>query len=119
MDCVDDFQSYKMAAVDTAAANYKLYHIYLLLSREKLVLQRSFAALRMTGIISKCLLVRFHQGIVSISASPSVIATVCSKCAELLPSTVTTVQSSARTRVSFAPIMTMGSMAITMPGFSV
>jgi len=37
MDCVDDFQSYKMAAVDTAAANYKLYHIYLLLSREKLV----------------------------------------------------------------------------------
>ena len=49
MDCVDDFQSYKMAAVDTAAANYKLYHIYLLLSREKLVLQRSFAALRMTG----------------------------------------------------------------------
>src|SRR5438270_11074459 len=37
MDCVDDFQSYKMAAVDTAAANYELYHIYLPLSREKLV----------------------------------------------------------------------------------
>src|SRR6266480_6837667 len=40
MDCVDDFQNYKMAAVDTAAANYELYHIYLPLSREKLVLSR-------------------------------------------------------------------------------
>src|SRR5579863_10029274 len=44
-----------------------------------------------------------------------VTATVCSKCADLVPSAVTVVHSSSSTRTSGPPIFTMGSMARTMP----
>src|SRR5262245_59503030 len=45
----------------------------------------------------------------------SVMATVCSKWAARLPSAVTAVQPSSRIRTSQLPIVTMGSMASTMP----
>ena len=46
------------------------------------------------------------------------IATVCSKWAAKLPSAVTTVHRSSSTRTSQAPIVTIGSIASTMPAFS-
>ena len=45
-------------------------------------------------------------------------ATVCSKCAERLPSTVTTVHLSFNVRISGRPTFTMGSMARVIPGLS-
>jgi len=59
---------------------------------------------------------RDSYGNVSTSGSPSVIARVCSKCAERLPSNVRTVQLSMSRFVCQPPTFTMGSMAITMPG---
>ncbi len=55
---------------------------------------------------------------VRISGSPSVMRTVCSKWAEGLPSAVTTVQPSASWRTCARPRLTMGSMAMVMPGLS-
>src|SRR5439155_18250056 len=55
---------------------------------------------------------------VRISGPSSVTATVCSKCAARLPSTVTAVHRSSRTRTSQLPIVTIGSIASTMPGLS-
>src|SRR6516165_3080566 len=56
--------------------------------------------------------------LVSTSGPLSVIATVCSKCAARLPSWVTAVQPSSRIRTSQVPMVTMGSMARTIPGLS-
>src|SRR5262245_40393104 len=53
---------------------------------------------------------------VSTSGSPSVTSTVCSKCAEGAPSTVTAVHSSSRMRTPGAPRFTIGSSAKTIPG---
>src|SRR5271156_5155372 len=47
-----------------------------------------------------------------------VTATVCSKCAESLPSAVTAVHSSSNTRTPGPPVFTIGSMASTMPSCS-
>src|SRR5277367_3747923 len=47
-----------------------------------------------------------------------VTATVCSKCAESLPSVVTAVQSSASTRTPGPPVFTIGSIARTIPSCS-
>src|ERR1700680_3222414 len=44
-----------------------------------------------------------------------VTATVCSKCAEFVPSVVTAVQSSSSTFTSGPPTFTIGSIANTMP----
>src|SRR6266568_7333332 len=55
---------------------------------------------------------------VRISGSPLVIRTVCSKWADGLPSRVTTVHLSSRTRTPAVPMFTMGSMAMVMPGLS-
>jgi glutamate formiminotransferase/formiminotetrahydrofolate cyclodeaminase len=46
------------------------------------------------------------------------MATVCSKCAESDPSSVTTVHLSSRVRMSAPPMFTMGSMASVIPGMS-
>src|SRR5437879_2997916 len=54
---------------------------------------------------------------VRISGPSSVTATVCSKCAARLPSTVTAVHRSSRTRTSQLPIVTIGSIASAMPGW--
>src|SRR3990170_759863 len=53
---------------------------------------------------------------VSTSGPDSVTATVCSKCAARLPSSVTAVQRSASTRTPQCPIVTIGSIASTIPG---
>src|SRR5207244_13405723 len=53
---------------------------------------------------------------VSTSGSPSVTATVCSKWAARLPSLVTAVHPSSRILTSQLPIVTIGSLAITIPG---
>src|SRR5262249_11886880 len=55
---------------------------------------------------------------VKTSGPSSVTAIVCSKCAARLPSLVTAVQPSSRMRTSYEPIVTIGSMATTMPGLS-
>src|SRR5262245_11563034 len=52
---------------------------------------------------------------VNTSGPRSVTATVCSKCAARLPSAVTAVHRSASTRTSQCPIVTIGSMASTIP----
>src|SRR5947199_749068 len=56
--------------------------------------------------------------LVSTSGPLSVTATVCSKCAARLPSWVTAVHPSSRIRTSQLPMVTMGSIARTMPGRS-
>src|SRR5207249_8978454 len=56
--------------------------------------------------------------LVSTSGPFSVTATVCSKCAARLPSWVTAVQPSSRIRTSQLPIVTIGSIARTIPGRS-
>src|SRR5690349_2733507 len=56
--------------------------------------------------------------LVNTSGSASVTAMVCSKCAARLPSRVTAVQPSSSTFTSQLPIVTIGSMASTMPGRS-
>src|SRR5437899_425730 len=55
---------------------------------------------------------------VSTSGSPSVTATVCSKWAARLPSLVTAVHPSSRILTSQLPIVTIGSIASTIPGLS-
>src|SRR5262249_14319543 len=61
----------------------------------------------------------FERGSVKTSGSPSVMATVCSKWAERLPSAVATVHLSGQMRVSARPAFTIGSMASTIPGRSI
>src|SRR3989475_4287921 len=56
--------------------------------------------------------------LVSTSGPLSVTAMVCSKCAARLPSLVTAVHPSSRMRTSYEPIVTIGSMATTMPFLS-
>jgi hypothetical protein len=53
-----------------------------------------------------------------IQGPSAVTATVCSKCAERLPSSVTAVHPSASTVVALAPRLTIGSIAKTIPGFN-
>src|SRR5229473_2700985 len=53
------------------------------------------------------------QGLVSTHGPFAVMATVCSKCAEYFPSSVTAVHLSALTRLPAAPAFTIGSMAST------
>src|SRR4029077_2926652 len=55
---------------------------------------------------------------VRISGSASVMSTVCSKWADNEPSCVTTVQPSFNNFTSGPPALTMGSMAMVMPGLS-
>src|SRR4030095_4289965 len=55
---------------------------------------------------------------VRIRGSPSVTATVCSKCAVSDPSADTTVHWSGKTRVAAVPTNTMGSMATVIPALS-
>src|SRR5207249_4910772 len=56
--------------------------------------------------------------LVSTSGPLSVTATVCSKCAARLPSWVTAVHPSSRIRTSQLPMVTIGSIARTIPGRS-
>src|SRR5881396_24781 len=55
---------------------------------------------------------------VRISGSSLVIKTVCSKCAEGIPSAVRTVHPSSSNFTSEAPILIIGSIASVMPAFS-
>src|SRR5262249_42218692 len=55
---------------------------------------------------------------VRIHGSPAVTATVCSKCADRLPSRVTAVHPSASTFTAAPPAFTIGSIARTMPSVS-
>src|SRR5580658_4694057 len=57
-------------------------------------------------------------GLVNTQGPFAVIATVCSKCAEYLPSSVTAVQRSAFTRLPGFPALTIGSIASTIPSFN-
>ena len=52
---------------------------------------------------------------VNTHAPSSVIATECSKCAERLPSAVTTVQPSSNARTAPPPALSIGSMARASP----
>src|SRR4051812_46107413 len=56
------------------------------------------------------------SGHVKISGSCSVIKTVCSKCAEGRPSLVTTVHPSLNISTVGLPALTIGSIAIVIPG---
>jgi len=60
----------------------------------------------------------FVHRTVMTSAPVALMAMVCSKWAERLPSRVTTVQSSSSTRTSRPPSLTIGSMQIAIPGRS-
>src|SRR6184192_1551442 len=55
---------------------------------------------------------------VRISGSSFVIRTVCSKCAEGIPSAVRTVQSSSSSLTSDVPMLIIGSMASVIPAFN-
>src|SRR5438045_179989 len=55
---------------------------------------------------------------VRISGSSRVIKTVCSKCAEGIPSAVHTVQPSSSNLTSDVPMLIIGSIASVMPAFS-
>src|SRR5579864_5670485 len=55
---------------------------------------------------------------VKISGPFLVIRTVCSKCADRVPSAVRTVQPSSNSRTSELPILIMGSIASVMPDLS-
>src|SRR5207237_8783251 len=55
---------------------------------------------------------------VRISGSSFVIRTVCSKCAEGIPSAVRTVHPSSSHLTSDAPMSTIGSLARVLPAFS-
>src|ERR1051325_6259791 len=55
---------------------------------------------------------------VRISGSSLVTKTVCSKCAEGIPSAVRTVQPSSSNRTSDAPILIIGSIANVIPAFN-
>src|SRR5438128_1269470 len=63
-------------------------------------------------------LVHFVFGQVNTQGPFAVIATVCSKCAEYFPSSVTAVQRSAFTRLPAFPAFTIGSIASTIPSFN-
>src|SRR5579863_10526990 len=58
------------------------------------------------------------RGRVKIHGPLLVTATVCSKCAESLPSVVTAVQSSSSTLTPGPPVFTIGSIARTIPSCS-
>ena len=58
------------------------------------------------------------EGCVSTSGPVLVTATVCSKCADRLPSRVTAVQPSLSTRTAGFPMFTIGSIASTIPSAS-
>jgi hypothetical protein len=60
----------------------------------------------------------FSHGLVRTHGPSAVTATVCSKCAEYFPSSVTAVHLSARTRLPGAPAFTIGSIAKTIPSFN-
>src|SRR5438874_10289411 len=55
---------------------------------------------------------------VRISGSSFVIRTVCSKCAEGIPSAVRTVQPSSSNRTAAIPKLIIGSMASVIPAFN-
>src|SRR5438067_6984255 len=55
---------------------------------------------------------------VRISGSSFVIRTVCSKCAEGIPSAVRTVQPSSSNLTSDVPMLIIGSMASVIPAFN-
>src|SRR5256885_16178678 len=55
---------------------------------------------------------------VRISGSSFVIKTVCSKCAEGIPSAVRTVQPSSSNGTSDAPMLIIGSIATVIPAFN-
>src|SRR6267154_1192338 len=55
---------------------------------------------------------------VRISGSSFVTRTVCSKCAEGIPSAVRTVQPSSRNLTSEVPMLIIGSIASVMPAFN-
>src|SRR4029450_10320454 len=55
---------------------------------------------------------------VRISGSPFVIRTVCSKCAEGIPSAVRTVQPSSSNLTSEVPMLIIGSIASVIPAFN-
>src|SRR5260370_25876977 len=55
---------------------------------------------------------------VRISGSSLVIRTVCSKCAEGIPSAVRTVQPSSSNRTAAVPKLIIGSMARVIPAFN-
>src|SRR5690242_13720344 len=55
---------------------------------------------------------------VRISGSSFVIRTVCSKCAEGIPSAVRTVQPSSSNLTSEVPMLIIGSMASVIPAFN-
>src|SRR5947199_10336245 len=55
---------------------------------------------------------------VRISGSSLVIKTVCSKCAEGIPSAVRTVQPSSSNRTAAAPKLIIGSIASVIPAFN-
>ena len=59
-----------------------------------------------------------HHGLVNTHGPSAVTATVCSKCAEYFPSSVTAVHLSGLTRLPGFPAFTMGSIASTMPSLS-
>src|SRR5580693_8109288 len=58
------------------------------------------------------------HGLVKTQGPSAVIATVCSKCAEFRPSSVTAVHRSGRTRLPALPAFTIGSIASTIPSFN-
>src|SRR5882757_7034381 len=64
------------------------------------------------------ILPKFVYGLVKTQGPFAVIATVCSKCAEYFPSSVTAVQRSALTRLPAFPAFTIGSIASTIPSFN-
>ena len=66
-------------------------------------------------LIPSSALIRAHAA-VSTRCPVSVIATVCSKCAEREPSTVTIVHLSGSVRVAGPPMFTIGSIASVRPG---
>src|SRR5260370_40108562 len=60
----------------------------------------------------------YSYGLVNTQGPFAVIATVCSKCAEYFPSSVTAVQRSGFTRLPAFPAFTIGSIASTIPSFN-
>src|SRR5881392_4209755 len=67
-----------------------------------------------SALYFNCVLARH----VRISGSSLVIRTVCSKCAEGMPSAVRTVQPSSSNRTAAAPKLIMGSIASVIPALS-
>src|ERR1700676_2717848 len=59
-----------------------------------------------------------HHGLVKTHGPSAVTATVCSKCAEYFPSSVTAAHLSGLTLLPGAPAFTIGSIARTIPSFN-